>query len=403
MERTIVGLDLGTYSIKAAAARMRADGTMEFLGVYDGPARGVSSGNIIDLAEASGAVEVLMNRIREEHGRRIFKVILSIGGSGFSHDRSLGSIVLHGSPRELVQHDVEKAVQTARNMSFSLDRFMLHEIVEGYVLDGQEGVKNPLGLFTKKLEVKLYTLFHNLAYIQNATRCVNYAGYDVEKIVFSGLAAAGCILSDDEMADGVLFVDVGHATTKMVAAVEGRIRACSLLSSGGSDITRALSTRLKVPLSAAERLKRDSNIAPDAKSESSMHVSISNRQVEISRSDVIGIVREEVEEFLSRIKEESEQHSLSSYPRSGIVLSGGGVMLEGLPEKLQEFFNLPVRVGSVRNTVCGEGKPSHVFASSIGVLEYYAGEIQEKNQRFNLRHPASRLTRKVTDFLNDYF
>jgi len=403
MERTIVGLDLGTYSIKAAAARMCADGTVEFLGVYDGPARGVSRGNIVDLAEASGAVETLMNRIKEEHGRRIFKVILSVGGAGFSHDRSLGSVVLHGSPRELVQHDVEKVVQSARNMSFSLDRFILHEIVEGYVLDGQEGVKNPLGLFTKKLEVKLYTLFHNLAYIQNATRCINYAGYDVERIVFSGLAAAGCIVSDDEMADGVLFIDVGHATTKMVAAVEGRIKSCSLLNSGGSDITRALSTRLKVPLSAAERLKRDSNVAPDAKGASPMRISISNRHLEISRSEVTDIVTEEVEEFLSRVKNEVDRRSLLSYPKSGIVLSGGGIMLEGLPEKLQGFFNSPVRVGSVRNSVCGEGKPSHIFASSIGALERYAGEIRQKNQRFNLRHPVSRLTHRITNFLNDYF
>jgi len=287
----------------------------------------IAKGNIVDLAEASGAVETLMNKIRDVYKTRIFKVILSVGGAGFSSDRSMGSIVLHGSPKELTHRDIERVIQTARNMSFSLDRFILHELIEGYILDGQEGVKNPLGLFTKKLEVRLFTLFHNIAYMQNVVRCINYAGFDVEKLVFSGLAGITCMAREEEMKNGAAFIDIGADTTKVIIASDGRIRACSLLAKGSNDIAR-----------------------------------------------------DKREALFEAIEKELERSSSIESIRAGIVLSGGGAMFDGLPEKAEEFFRLPVRVGALKTTPPNLEKPSHLYASCIGALEDYSRALKEKAQ-----------------------
>ena len=350
MERTIVGLDLGTHTIKAAAANISSDGRMDLLGAHEAPSRGVAKGNIVDLAEASGAIEALMNKIRDVYKTRIFKVILSVGGAGFSSDRSMGSIVLHGSPKELTHRDIESVIQTARNMSFSLDRFILHELIEGYILDGQEGVKDPLGLFTKKLEVRLFTLFHNIAYMQNVVRCINYAGYDVEKLVFSGLAGVNCMAREEEMKNGAAFIDIGADTTKVIIVSDGRIRACSLLAKGSKDI-----------------------------------------------------VQNKSEEFFEAIKKELENSSSMESIGSGMILSGGGAMFDGLPEEAEEFFRLPVRVGALKTTPPNLDKPSHLYAPCIGALQDYSQALSEKSEILDSRHPIARITNRVTTFLNEYF
>lgn len=403
MERMIVGLDLGTYTMKAAAAGIGPGGEMSLLVMREIPSRGISRGNITDLAEASGTVERLMSGIKEECGHKIFKVALSVGGAGFSSDRSMGSLVLHGSPKELTHHDMEKVIQAARNMSFSLDRFILHEMVEGYILDGQEGVRNPLGLFTKKLEVRLYTLFHNMAYMQNVIRCINYAGYDVAKIAFSGLAAINCLVREDELANGVAFIDIGHETTKIVVATDGRIQFCNMLNAGSADITRSISEKFKIPFSFAEKLKLDSDIAPGSKGEERISISIANKRKDIAKSEVKDIVRDKVEELLDAIRKELNRSSLLDGVKSGIVLAGGGALLEGLPAKAEEFFNLPTRTGLPKLSPADTKKPPHLFASCIGALRDYAREINERRFKLEFKHPISRLAHSVANFLNDYF
>ena len=385
MERTIVGLDLGTYTIKAAAANISSDGQMNLLGAHEIPSCGIAKGNIVDLSEASGAVETLMNKIREVYRTRIHKVILSVGGAGFSSDRSMGSIVLHGSPKELTRRDIESVIQTARNMSFSLDRFILHELIEGYILDGQEGVKDPLGLFTKKLEVRLLTLFHNIAYMQNVVRCINYAGFDVEKLVFSGLGSVNCMAREEEMKNGAAFIDIGADTTKVIIASDGRIRLCSLLTKGSADITRAISRNLRIPFSQAEKLKFDSSAMGDSESEAS------------------DIAKNKIEALFEAIEKELENFSSMESIGAGMVLSGGGALFDGLPERAEEFFRLPVRVGALKTTPANLGRPSHLYASCIGALEDYSRALKEKSAVLDSRHPITKITNRITTFLNEYF
>lgn len=192
MEKAIAGIDLGSHSIKACIAQIAKDGRFGLLGVDEAPARGIFCGNVIDLADASSVLEELLERMKEKHNVKVFKAVVSVGGLSFSSDLSRAFIVLEDGPRELNNRDIEKVLQIARNMSLSFGSYSLHETIEDYILDGKEGIKNPAGLFARKLELKLISFFYNMANIQNITKCVNYAGIDVEKIVFSGLASLKC-------------------------------------------------------------------------------------------------------------------------------------------------------------------------------------------------------------------
>jgi len=403
MEKIITSLDLGTSAIKIAVAGIKLDGTINLLGLYEAPARGISRGNIVDLVEASNSIESLMSRVKTKHGHGIFKVILSIGGVGFSSDRSKGALVLHSSARELTQKDVEKVTQAARNLNFSLDRFILHEMVEDYILDGQEGVKTPQGLFAKKIEVKLYTLFHSVAHMQNVISCVNYAGYDVEKIAFSGLASVNSVLGEDELKDGVIFMDIGSETTKIVVAAEDRIKFCSVLNGGSAEITRSISERFKIPFASAEKLKFDSDIIKDSANDKQVKVAIGNKQREIPESEINGTVQKKIDEFLTTVRKELKNSSFIDCVKSGIVVSGGGTLLKGFLKKVEDSFDMPVRPGVPQAPHLDLERPSHLFAPCIGALEHYAKEIKEKNSKFNPANPLSKITHKVTTFINDYF
>jgi len=401
MERIIAGLDLGTHTIKAAAAAISPDGTVRLLGVRDLPSRGISRGNIVDLAEASGVVDKLIHGLKNDVKCKIFKVVLSVGGAGFSSDRSMGSMVLHGSPRELSHNDIEKVTQAARNMSFSLDRFILHEIVEGYALDGQGGVKNPLGLFTKKLEVKLFTLFHSGAYVQNAIRCVNYAGYNVEKVCFSGIAALGCMVSSEEMANGVMYIDIGCETTKIVLVANGRIQSCSILKRGSSDITCAIAEKFKLPFKSAERLKLEIGITDKLLAGEMVRVAVRNKHRDIPKTDVLNVIKDKIDEILGEIKDELNNSHLDQV-RSGIVLAGGGVLTDGLSERAEDHFNLPVRVGSPDIFTVKSPRPPHLFASCLGAIKDCSRRIEEKRGSYS-KNRIARLTNRMVTFLNDYF
>lgn len=403
MERIIAGLDLGTFTIKVAVAKIGSDGYMDLLGIHEAPAHGISKGNIIDLAEASGSVESLMAEVKEKHGPKIFKVVLSLGGVGFSSERSKGSLVLQRSPRELTQYGVEKAIQSARNMSFSLDRFVLHEIVEDYILDEQRGIKNPVGLFARKVEVNLYTLFYNMANVQNAITCVDYAGYDVEKVVFSGLASLECVVDKDGLENGVVLLDIGHETTKIIVAEESKIKFCNILNIGGLDISKSISSKFKIPMPSAEAMKLNSSFVGDAINTREENIIVGGKEKEILKSEVKDVIKRKTEQLLNMIKKELIRSSLIDCIKSGIVITGGGASQEGLPQRLEGMFKLPVRVGVVRTGSPDIGRPSHLFAPSIGALEYYAHEIRQKKKGTKLKTPISRLTHRISTFINDYF
>ncbi|PIU41600.1 MAG: cell division protein FtsA [Candidatus Omnitrophica bacterium CG07_land_8_20_14_0_80_42_15] len=403
MDKILTGLDLGSSKLRAAVAKIHQDGYMDLLGVEESPSGGISRGNIIDLGEASSAVENIMYRVKDKYGPKIFKVIISIGGLGFSTDKLNAYIVLQGPPRELTQKDIEKVLQTARNMNFSLDSCILHEVVESYKLDGQDGVKNPVGLFAKKLEVNLYSLLHSLAHIQNVMRCINYAGYDTEKIIFSGLIGAGCIVNEDELENGVIFLDVGCDTTKIVVASDGKIKFCNVLGLGGLDITNHISEKFKIPSASAERLKLDASITEETKGDKKISIIIGGKERTFLRSEVNAAVREKTEDLLTAIKSELDNSLVADSIKSGIVAIGGSILLDGFLERIEGFFNMPARIGKLKTKYLNTGQSSHLFASSIGAIEYYAKEAREKNKRISPANPVSNFTHKILSFINDYF
>jgi cell division protein FtsA len=376
---------------------------MRLVGFDELPSRGITQGNIVDLAEASGVVENLMSRLKEKYELALFKTVAAIGGIGFFSDRAKATIALPDGPRELVRRDIERLVQIARNMSFSFERSILHEIVEDYVLDGQEGVRHPKGLFARKVEAKLYTLFQNTAHVQNAIRCINYAGYDVEKVVFSGFVSTSAVLTGDELKDGIIVVDIGAQTTKITVAQGNEVIFCNLLPVGGADITKSIAARCKIPFPVAEDIKHDTEIMHDAEPSGSRTVLAAGKEREIPQSVIHKSIVTKTDEILTMIRRELEGASVLDNVRSGMVITGGGAFLEGLLERAERCFQMPVRFGKVGESCQDTRRPLHTFAPSIGALAYYARHIEHNNRATALKAPFRRLADRVTTFLNDYF
>jgi len=319
-------------------------------------------------------------------GREVKEVFCGAAGASVEGINSRGVVAVTGRGREITREDVDRVIEAARAVVIPMDREVLHVIPQSFIVDDQKGIRNPLDMIGVRLEAEVHIVTGSVTTAQNLVKCVNRAGFKVNRLMLQSLAAARAVLSGDERELGCLLVDLGGGTTDVLVYSEGAPYFSSVIPVGGSQVTNDLSIMLSVPMEAAERLKRESASAWLETVEADETVVVpgigGRAPAETPRRRLSSIVQPRMEEILGMVRERVEKMGYWKHIKGGVVLTGGGALMQGVPELAQDLYQMPVRVGNPI-TLGGlvEEYRSPLYATAVGLVLMGAEESQPLEAR----------------------
>lgn len=346
-QNLIVGLDIGTTKICCVVADQQPDGRLDVIGIGTHPSRGLRKGVVIDIDSTVESMRMAVEEAEMMAGVEINMVYAGIAGAHIKGFNSDGVVACKEG--EVTQNDVQRVLDGARAVNFPMDREIIHIIPQEYILDGQDGIKEPLGMSGVRLKVQVHIVTGAVAAAQNIIKCANRCGLDVGDIILEQLASAEAVLTADERELGVCMLDIGGGTTDIAIFAEGHIKHTSVLAIGGDHITNDIAVGLRTPTREAEKLKRKYGSAHSAlvKPNETIEVpSIGDRQPRLLGRHILAeIIEPRVEELFSLVQRELTNSGFEEHIAAGIVLTGGTALTDGIVELAEEVFQKPVQLG----------------------------------------------------------
>jgi cell division protein FtsA len=343
----IAGLDIGTSTIKVIVGERKSEGRIDIVGVGTSPSRGLRKGVVVNIEGTVSAIGKAIAQAETMAGCEINNVFATISGSHLRSQNSDGIVGIKG--KEVSAFDIERVIEAAKAVAVPLDREILHVIPQEFVIDEQDGVKDPIGISGVRLEARVHIVTGSIASAQNLVKCANRCGLTVQDIVAAPLASGRGVLSQEEQELGVCLVDIGGGTTSIAVYQGGAIKYTSVLAVGGNHITNDIAAGLRTPLAAAERIKCEHGTAlasSVSKSETVEVPSVGGRAARVlSKSVLAEIIEPRVMEIFGLIQRELIKAGCDDSLTSGIVITGGTASLPGLAQVAEQVFNLPVRKG----------------------------------------------------------
>lgn len=378
----VVALELGTTKTRALVGELREDNHLTLLGLGEAPSQGIRKSEIIDFDAALAGAEYAIAQAEANARVGIKQVNLLVSGGNLRTIINGGSIPLDGGG-EITQEDVSHVLEVARSVNLPEDYELLHSIPQDFEVDRQKGILNPTGLEGDKLGVDMLILYASSAWLRNLVKVAKSANVDVEIIAASGLCAALAVLAPEEKQQGAVVIDLGGGSTNFIAYAGQTIAAAGSFAVGGDHLTNDLARGLKITLPQAVRLKEEFGSAVIDLRRRGDHVELtpesSGRGRYVRLGDLQTITHHRMEETLSLVRDELERKELLHYLGRGVVLTGGGAYLRGLPELAERVFNLPCQLGQpkdVSGIALATDGPQ--YASTIGLLRMAA---QRNSQR----------------------
>jgi len=374
MATPIAALDIGTTKTCALIGEQTENGTWRILGAGVVASRGMRKGVITDVKEATQAISEAVAQAERVSGIAVDAVIVGIAGAHIQSTNSRGVAGIHGG-RGVTADDIDRAMEAAEAIAVPQNREIIHAIPRGYTLDGQDGVKDPLGMVGFRLEVEAHVVTGAAASIQNVVRAVEGAGLKVADLVLEPLAAGDAVLTSAEKEMGVVLADIGGGTTDIAIFIDGSAWHSVILPTGGLHITNDLAVGLRTPFDAAEDMKlkyghADPNQIPDTEYIDVAAFGEEGKRV-VSRRDIAEIVSARAEEICQLILTQVKRSGYDNLLPAGVVLCGGTAELSGLKSFAREVMQMPVRVGIPRDI---EGFTDRVsspaFAASVGLMQW---------------------------------
>lgn len=397
----IVGLDIGTTKVAAIVGEVTDDG-IDIIGIGSHPSRGLRKGVVINIESTVESIKKAISEAELMAGCDITSVYAGIAGGHIKGFNSHGIVAI--KDKEVRPTDVERVIDAAQAVAIPLDREVIHVIPQEYVVDGQDGIKEPIGMSGVRLEAKVHIVTAAVTSAQNIVKCANRCGLNVNDIILQPLASGESILTQEEKELGVALVDVGGGTSDLVIYVGGAVVHTSVITLGGNHVTNDVAVGLRTPAAEAERIKQKygCSLASMVQKEETIEVpSVGGRKPRIlSRQILAEIIEPRVEEIFSLIQQEIIKSGFEDRIASGIVLTGGSVILEGMPELAEQVFNLPVRRGSPRG-IGGlvDVVKSPMYATGVGLVIW--GSKSQASSRFKVRD--TNIYTKVKDRMKEWF
>jgi cell division protein FtsA len=373
-DELIVGLDIGTTKIAAIVGEVTEEG-IDIIGIGTAPSRGLRKGVVVNIDATVQSIEKAIEEAEHMAGCEITSVYAGIAGGHIKGLNSHGTVAV--KDKEVRDGDIARVIESAKAVAIPMDREIIHVLPREYVVDEQDGIREPLGMAGVRLEAKVHIVTAAVTSAQNIVKCCNRCGLQVADIVLEPLASAEAVLHEDEKELGVALIDIGGGTTDIALFTEGAIVHTSVLPIGGNHLTNDIAVGLRTPLESAEKIKQKYGCALTSLIDADETIevpSVGGRSPRVLPRSVLGeILMPRVEEIFEYVRKEIVKAGFEDMLASGAVLTGGTTVLEGMAELAEEVLGLPARRGAARNIgglVDVVKSPS--YATGVGLVQYGA-------------------------------
>ena len=374
-ERYLVGLDVGTSTVCAVVGESLDDGSLDVVGIGVAESHGIKRGAVVNLEAAVDSIKKAIDEAELMAGVEVDSVHLALSGPHIKGFNSRGVIAVAGKNREITRDDVRRAIDAAKAVALPTGREILHVLPQDFVVDEQDGIGAPVGMTGARLEVNVHIVTGSVSSTQNIIACVNRAGMTVQDTVIEQLAASEAVLTPDEKELGVALVDIGGGTADLAIFERGSLWHTAVVAVGGDHFTNDIAVGLRTPIPDAEKVKRKNGCALSAMVDEDDTIevaSVGGRKPRLMARRILSeILQPRAEEIFHLVWDEIRRAGYEKSLNSGIVLTGGGAILEGMPEIAEQIFDLPIRRGC---PVGVGGLADHVasptFATPAGLVLY---------------------------------
>ncbi len=369
----VVGLDVGTTKVCTLVAREETMGRLRILGVGIEPSLGIRKGVVVDLGAAAQAIARSVEKAERTSGLEIHSALVSLAGSHVSSVNSRGVVGITG--HTIDEDDVARAVDSARAVAIPHNREIIHVIQRGFTIDGQDGIRMPVGMHGYRLEVETHIITAAASTVENLRQCVAGSGVDVSQFVLNPLASAEVVLTETERQMGVVVCDVGGGTTDIAICIDGDVWHTAVLGVGGNHITSDIAHGLRLPVSQAEEIKIQHGHAVHSDVGAEEYFNIrpfgEEQAAQISRQELVHIIEARVEEIFSLVLQEIKRSGYDGLLPAGMVLTGGSSALPGIRTLASRVLGLPVRIAQPENlTGMIDKLNSPAYSTSVGLLRW---------------------------------
>ena len=407
VEGVLVGIDVGTSKVCALIGEIGRDGKLTVIGHGTVPASGLKKGAVVNIDQTVRSIRDAVERAERLSGWKIDKAFVGVGGAQIESLNSTGQVAVSAHTREVAREDIRRAIEVARAVAIPTNREVLHVERRGFIVDGQEGVKDPLGMSALRLEVETHIVTAPQTAVQNLMKCVAQAGVKIDELVVNALASAEAVANETERELGVAVADIGAGTIDLAMFNEGSPFHTSVLPVGGNFVTNDIAIGIKTSLPVAEELKIQhgtcdlKTIADDEEIAVSVLGEDAGRTV--SRLEVCQIIEARMRETFELLAGEMKAAGAGMLP-AGIILTGGGAQLAGLAELGREVLGMPVRVVSPSG-VAGltDSILTPAYSTAIGLLQWGSTMLDEGESTRYESAPAAGLLGRLRDSVRSIF
>jgi len=380
----IVGFDIGTKKVVAVIGEITEERKIEIIGIGTAESRGLRKGVVVNLEATTSAIKRAQEEAELMAGVEIASAFFGISGAHIKSFNSRGVVAVSSKNREITREDIKRVIDQSKALSIPPDREIIHIIPQEFVVDEQDGIRDPLGMSGIKLEVNVHIVTSAITSVQNLRTCVERAAINIEQIVLNQIATSAATLTHDERELGVGMIDIGAGTTEVAIFERGSLWYTSTIPIGGDNFTNDIAVGLRTPIPEAEKIKKKYGCVASAVTDEQETIEVPSvgkgrKPRVLSRQLLSDIIQPRAEEIFRLVDSDIKRMGYEKSLNSGLVLTGGTALLEGLEEVAEEIFDLPVRrgdPGGVGGLVDRVSTPD--FGTSVGLILYGFSQWQEK-------------------------
>lgn len=383
-----VGLDIGTTKVVALVGEVGLGDHIDVIGIGSHPSRGLKRGMVINIDATVQSIQHAIEEAELMAGCEVHSVYTGIAGSHIRSFNSHGIVAIRD--REVTQADIDRVIDAAKAVAIPADQKILHILPQEFIIDNQEGIREPIGMSGVRLEAKVHIVTGGVSAVQNIVKCIERCNLQVSDIILQPLASSSAVLTDDEKELGVCLVDIGGGTTDIAIFTDGAIRHSAVIPIAGDHVTNDIAIALRTPTKHAEEIKIKHACAFGRLNNNDTVIMVpgatQRQSQEISQKVLTNIVEARYEELFTLVLAELRRSGFNDLIASGIVLTGGASKANGVAELAEQVFQLPIRLGTPQNTGgMVEVINNPIYATSVGLLSIGHQHYQQgKNETITL-------------------
>lgn len=404
-KQMLVGLDIGTSKVVAIVGEVDEDGEINIVGLGSHPSRGLKKGVVVNIESTVQSIQRAVEEAELMAGCRIHSVYAGIAGSHIQSMNSNGMVAIRG---EVAENDIDRVLEAAKAVPMQGEQRILHVLPQEFLIDNQEGIKEPIGMSGVRLEAKVHLVTGANNTAQNIERCVERCGLTTDAIILEQLASSYAVLTEDEKELGVCLVDIGGGTTDIAIFTDGAIRHTAVIPIAGDQVTNDIAMALRTPTQNAEdiKIKYACALTQLAKADETIKVpSVGDRPArDLSRQALAEVVEPRYDELFTLIQAELRRSGYEDLVAAGVVMTGGTAKIEGAVELAEEIFHMPVRLAKplgVSGLVDVISNP--IYSTAVGLLKYAAQQQQDGGAQNNGEEQADNVLDRVKSWFRNNF